>query len=337
MSKPRRKVAILDKQFTDVEYILDIETGVLKDEADVECYEAFSAAEIPSHKVAEVEGVLAWHHITKIDRDLLEKMTNTKILVRIGMGYDNIDLKVAAELGIRVCNVPDYGVEEVADSAMCLLLNIMRKTYWLANGTKQGLWNTKDALGATRLNGRTMGIIGMGRIGTATALRAKAFSLSVIYYDPFIEYGRAKALGVNQVESLEELLKRSDIVSVHCPLKHHDHSNHHLLNKDNLKWMKKGSVLINTARGSVIEEDALVNALKDGTISAAGLDVFEKEPYLSGPLLELPNVIMTPHSAFYSDQGLVEMRTKAAMEVLRVLQGKEPLYCVNKEYLKTPR
>ena len=181
------------------------------------------------------------------------------------------------------------------------------------------------------MNGRVLGLIGIGRIGTAVALRAKAFNLKVIYYDPYVEHGRLKSLGLDgQVYSLDELLEQSDIVSVHCPLNHNGVSNKHLLNKNNIHKMKKGAALINTARGPIVEEEAVLEGLQSGILSAVALDVFEKEPYTSGPLLEHPNVIVTPHSAFYSDQGLVEMRTKAALEAKRVLQGEEPLYWVNK-------
>jgi phosphoglycerate dehydrogenase-like enzyme len=172
-----------------------------------------------------------------------------------------------------------------------------------------------------RLNGRTLGLVGLGRIGMAVALRAKAFSLNVVFYDPYVEYGRAKALGITQVTSLDRLLEVSDILSIHCPLVHNNKSNKHLINKENISHIKKGAFFINTARGAIVEEEALVTALTDGTIQQAAVDVFEKEPYIKGPLLDLPNVILTPHCSFYSDQGVVEMRTKAALEVKRLLTG----------------
>lgn len=176
------------------------------------------------------------------------------------------------------------------------------------------------------MNGRVLGIIGLGRIGTAVALRAKAFSLEVKFYDPYIGYGKDKALGISQVHSLEELLAQSDIISLHCPLAHNGKSNKYLLNKETLKFVKPGCKLINTARGPIVEEEGLVEALKDGRISAAALDVFEKEPYSSGPLMQLDNVIMTPHAAFYSDQGLMEMRMKAGTEHACHLHVKVPYY-----------
>jgi len=163
----------------------------------------------------------------------------------------------------------------------------------------------------------------------ATALRAKAFQLRVIYYDPYIEFGRAKALGIDQVMSLKELLEQSDIISLHCPLKDKYCDNYHLLNQDTFQYVKKGSILINTARGPIVEEKALVQALKDGTLRGAAIDVFEHEPYKVGELLKLDNVILTPHSAYYSEEGVEEMRKKAAMEAKRVLKGESPWYCVN--------
>jgi phosphoglycerate dehydrogenase-like enzyme len=206
------------------------------------------------------------------------------------------------------------------------------------------------------VSGKTLGIVGLGRIGMAVALRAKAFSLNVKYYDPYIEFGRAKALGITQVLSLKELLEQCNIISIHCPLIHNNKSNRNLINTENIKYMQKGSFLINTARGGIVEEAALINALQDGTLAGVGIDVFDPEPY-NGALLKFPNVIATPHTAFYSDEGVVEMRTKAgmsflctylfihnyhsfthsnsvhtAMEVRRMLLGEPLLYCVNGQY-----
>jgi C-terminal binding protein len=174
-------VAILDNQFVDEEFIPDIEKGVLEGVATVDCLGAHKVEEIPD-RVKDAEAILAWHHITNIGKEALQKFEKTKVIVRIGMGYDNVDIKAAGELGIRVCNVPDYGVEEVADSAVCMMLNLMRMNFWLTKGTKEGNWPTKSAHGATRLAGRTVGIVGLGRIGTAFALRCKSFNLKVVFF-----------------------------------------------------------------------------------------------------------------------------------------------------------
>jgi len=326
------RVAILDTQFEDVVYIPNVEEEVLAGIATVEVLGALNSEQVPD-RVQDFDAILCWHHITNIDQKLISRMKQAKILVRIGMGFDNVDIKYAGERNIQVCNVPDYGVEEVADSTLCLLLCMMRRTYALANATKEGKWGTKEAFGATRLNGRTLGLVGLGRIGMAVALRAKAFSLNVVFYDPYVEYGRAKALGITQATSLDHLLEVSDILSIHCPLVHNGKSNKHLINKENISRIKRGAFFVNTARGAIVEEEALVTALKDGTIQQAAVDVFEKEPYTAGPLLDLPNVILTPHCSFYSDQGVVEMRMKAALEVKRLLTGENTLYCVNRQFL----
>jgi len=256
--------------------------------------------------------------------------------VRVGIGIDTVDLKYAGENGIYVANIPDYGVEEVADSAMNHILNQMRRTTTASLNLNQGVWQTEKAYGATRLRGRILGIIGLGKIGKALAVRAKSFGLHVQFYDPFLEDGLDKALGVERVESLKYLISHADIISLNCWL---DEQNKHLINAESLSWIKPGGCyFVNVARGGLVDEVALLQAIKDGRIKGAGLDVTEHEPYpADGPLLGLPNVVITPHSAFYSDQGFVEMREKAAMEVKRVLAGDPPRNCVNRQHLVNPR
>jgi len=174
-------VVILDRQFIGIDYDISIEKKVLEGVAKVKGLNAEHNNELDLNMLEMADVCLAWHHLD-INREIINKMKKTKAIVRIGMGFDNVDIEAAGEKGIYVSNVPDYGVEEVADSTMCLLLNLMRKTHWLANTTKQGKWNTQEAIGSIRLSGRILGIIGLGRIGTAVALRAKSFSLTVIYY-----------------------------------------------------------------------------------------------------------------------------------------------------------
>ncbi|KAL7020632.1 hypothetical protein ACKWTF_011592 [Chironomus riparius] len=258
-----------------------IEMPILKDVATVAFCDAQSTSEIHEKVLNEAVGALMWHTIILTKEDL-EKFKALRIIVRIGSGVDNIDVKAAGELGIAVCNVPGYGVEEVADTTLCLILNLYRRTYWLANMVREGKKFTgpeqvRDAAqGCARIRGDTLGIVGLGRIGSAVALRAKAFGFNVSFYDPYLPDGIEKSLGLTRVYTLQELLFHSDCVSLHCTLNEH---NHHLINEYTIKQMRPGAFLVNTARGGLVDDEALAQALKQGRIRAAALDVHENEPY----------------------------------------------------------
>lgn len=319
-----------------------IEMPILKDVATVAFCDAQSTSEIHEKVLNEAVGALMWHTIILTKEDL-EKFKTLRIIVRIGSGVDNIDVKAAGELGIAVCNVPGYGVEEVADTTLCLILNLYRRTYWLANMVREGKKFTgpeqvrEAAQGCARIRGDTLGIVGLGRIGSAVALRAKAFGFTVIFYDPYLPDGIEKSLGLTRVYTLQDLLFQSDCVSLHCTLNEH---NHHLINEFTIKQMRPGAFLVNTARGGLVDDDALATALKQGRIRAAALDVHENEPYnvFSGSLKEAPNLLCTPHAAFYSDASATELREMAASEIRRAIMGRIPeclRNCVNKEYFLT--
>nr|CAD7392232.1 unnamed protein product [Timema cristinae] len=327
-----------------------IEMPILKDVATVAFCDAQSTSEIhekvslPAQSIGiqvlnEAVGALMWHTIILTKEDL-EKFKTLRIIVRIGSGVDNIDVKAAGELGIAVCNVPGYGVEEVADTTLCLILNLYRRTYWLANMVREGKKFTgpeqvrEAAQGCARIRGDTLGIVGLGRIGSAVALRAKAFGFNVIFYDPYLPDGIEKSLGLTRVYTLQDLLFQSDCVSLHCTLNEH---NHHLINEFTIKQMRPGAFLVNTARGGLVDDDSLAAALKQGRIRAAALDVHENEPYnvFQGPLKDAPNLLCTPHAAFYSDASCTELREMAASEIRRAIVGRIPeclRNCVNKEY-----
>ncbi|CAG9759476.1 unnamed protein product [Ceutorhynchus assimilis] len=320
-----------------------IEMPILKDVATVAFCDAQSTSEIHEKVLNEAVGALMWHTIILTKEDL-EKFKTLRIIVRIGSGVDNIDVKAAGELGIAVCNVPGYGVEEVADTTLCLILNLYRRTYWLANMVREGKKFTgpeqvrEAAQGCARIRGDTLGIVGLGRIGSAVALRAKAFGFNVIFYDPYLPDGIEKSLGLTRVYTLQDLLFQSDCVSLHCTLNEH---NHHLINEFTIKQMRPGAFLVNTARGGLVDDDALAQALKQGRIRAAALDVHENEPYnvFTGPLKDAPNVLCTPHAAFYSDASATELREMAASEIRRAIMGRIPeclRNCVNKEYFMGP-
>ncbi|XP_068152179.1 C-terminal-binding protein isoform X7 [Drosophila tropicalis] len=322
-----------------------IEMPILKDVATVAFCDAQSTSEIHEKVLNEAVGALMWHTIILTKEDL-EKFKALRIIVRIGSGTDNIDVKAAGELGIAVCNVPGYGVEEVADTTMCLILNLYRRTYWLANMVREGKKFTgpeqvrEAAHGCARIRGDTLGLVGLGRIGSAVALRAKAFGFNVIFYDPYLPDGIDKSLGLTRVYTLQDLLFQSDCVSLHCTLNEH---NHHLINEFTIKQMRPGAFLVNTARGGLVDDETLALALKQGRIRAAALDVHENEPYnvFQGALKDAPNLICTPHAAFFSDASATELREMAATEIRRAIVGNIPdvlRNCVNKEYfMRTPQ
>ncbi|XP_037089094.1 C-terminal-binding protein-like isoform X1 [Pollicipes pollicipes] len=330
---PRPLVALLDGRDCSVEM------PILKDVATVAFCDAQSTSEIHEKVLNEAVGALMWHGISLL-KDDLEKFKALKIIVRVGSGVDNIDTKAAAELGISVCNVPGFSVEEVADSTMCMILNLYRRTYWLARMVAEDKKFTgpdaiRDAAnGSARIRGDTLGIVGLGRIGQAVALRAKAFGFAVIFYDPYIQEGIDRAIGITRVPTLQDLLFQSDCVTLHCTLNEH---NHRLINDYTIKQMRPGAFLVNTARGGLVDEEALAAALKDGRIRAAALDVHQNEPYniFQGPLKEVKNsIIATPHASYYSEASFTELREVAASEIRRAIVGHSLRNCVNKEYLK---
>uniref|UniRef100_A0A8D0XBX4 C-terminal-binding protein 1 n=1 Tax=Sus scrofa TaxID=9823 RepID=A0A8D0XBX4_PIG len=316
---PRPLVALLDGRDCTVEM------PILKDVATVAFCDAQSTQEIHEKVLNEAVGALMYHTIT-LTREDLEKFKALRIIVRIGSGFDNIDIKSAGDLGIAVCNVPAASVEETADSTMCHILNLYRRTTWLHQALREGTrvqsveQIREVASGAARIRGETLGIIGLGRVGQAVALRAKAFGFNVLFYDPYLADGTERALGLQRVSTLQDLLFHSDCVTLHCGLNEH---NHHLINDFTVKQMRQGAFLVNTARGGLVDEKALAQALKEGRIRGAALDVHESEPFSfsQGPLKDAPNLICTPHAAWYSEQASIEMREEAAREIRRAITG----------------
>jgi D-3-phosphoglycerate dehydrogenase len=261
----------------------------------------------------------------KLPGDLLRQLTRCKAIGRFGLGVDNIDIKTAAELGITVTYVPDYCMHEVSDHAMALLLALARKVP-LSNALVQaGRWEMPAVVPIHRLAGRVLGLVGFGNIPRALAPKAKAFGLRVVTYDPYVSPTALAAAGIEGV-SFEQLLEISDFVSIHAPLMP---ATHGLFNTEVFGKMKKGALLINTARGPLIDENALVAALNSGQLGGAALDVVAVEPLpKESRLIGRDNVILTPHTAFYSVEALNELQTKCAADVARVLSGEKPVYPV---------
>ena len=264
------------------------------------------------------EAIILWQN-TKVTERVMAKMLNCRVFVRNGVGYDTVDINAAARLGIPVCNVPDYGTEEVADHAIALAMAQVRQLFPLNQEAKQLGWklHIKDKL--RRLSTLTFGIVGLGRIGTACALRAKALGFRVMFHDPYLPPGAHKAVGVERADSLPELLKQADVLSLHTPL---TDETKYLIAEKELALMKPTAYIVNTSRGAVIKKKAILSALRKGTIAGAGLDVIEDEPLKTRAEAKTPNLIATCHAAFCSVEGMVEMRTTSARIAKQAIQGR---------------
>jgi D-3-phosphoglycerate dehydrogenase len=261
----------------------------------------------------------------KLPGDLLRQLTRCKAIGRFGLGVDNIDIPAAAELGITVTYVPDYCMHEVSDHGMALILALARKIP-LSNALVQaGRWDMPAVVPIHRLVGRVLGLVGFGNIPRALAPKAKAFGLRVVTHDPYVSQQALAAAGVEGV-SFDRLLEISDFVSIHAPLMP---ATRGLFNAEVFRKMKTGALLINTARGPLVDEEALVSALDSGRLGGAALDVVAVEPLSKDSrLIGRDNVILTPHTAFYSVEALNELQTKCAADVARVLSGETPVYPV---------
>ena len=271
----------------------------------------------------EADAILVTY--ARLPGDLLRQLTRCKAIGRFGLGVDNIDIAAAAELGIAVTYVPDYCMHEVSDHAMALLLALARKIPLSNKLVQAGRWEMPAVVPIHRLAGRVLGLVGFGNIPRALAPKAKAFGLRVVTHDPYVSQQALAAAGVESV-SLDRLLEISDFVSIHAPLVP---ATRGLFNAEVFGKMKAGALLINTARGPLVDEDALVSALDSGRLGGAALDVVAVEPLpKDSRLIGRDNVILTPHTAFYSVEALNELQTKCAADVARVLSGEKPVYPV---------
>ena len=268
----------------------------------------------------------------KVTAEMIPQMKRCRIIGRFGIGVDNVDILAATKAGIVVTRVPDYCLDEVSDHTMALLLSLVRKIPSSSARTQSGRWEMRAVIPIRRLRGTVLGLVAFGNIPQLVAPKAQAFGMRVVTYDPYVSKAVTEKAGVEQVE-FEELVKISDYISIHTPLMP---ATHHLFNADVFRRMKPSAYLINTARGPIIDEAALAEALDKKEIAGAALDVMEQEPPPSGsPLFGRDNVIVTPHTSYYSEESLVDLQTKAAEEVVRVLSGQTPRNPVNPEALKT--
>ena len=258
-----------------------------------------------------VDAVFVYH--ARFPRETIERLDGVRVLARCGAGYDNIDVVAAREHGIEVVYVPDYGVDDVADHALALLLACARRVPESDRAIRAGAWPSYTELAPMyRLRGRTLGVIGYGRIGRKVAEKGRAFGLRVVVHDPFVDESVDRDL----------LLRESDFVSLHMPL---TDETRHTIGRAELAMMKPTAVLINTARGGVIDAVALVEALTRGALGGAALDVFEETPLpQEHPLRSLDNVVLSPHSAAYTEEALAEVRKRPLADALRILRGETP-------------
>ncbi len=268
----------------------------------------------------------------KVRREAIEAMERCRVIARYGSGTDNIDIESATQRGIVVANVPDFCLSEVADHSMALLLAVARKIVPMNRHTRSGEWQARATEEVHRIAGKTLGLVGFGAIAQQVARRAGSFDLRVVAFDPALDRARAKALGVEPVQ-LDELLRSADFISLHAPL---TERTRHMIGESQLKQMKAGGILINTGRGGLVDEDALVRALSQKRIAGAGIDVYESLPmfdahpeFVHHPLFDLENVVLTPHSAGSSVESLEQLMSEGAEQAIAVLTGRAPRYFVN--------
>jgi D-3-phosphoglycerate dehydrogenase len=316
---PRPVIAVTDSPFPS----LDPAKAALA-RLDPELRMAKSAAAEDILAVArDADAVLVTY--AKLPGELLRQLGRCQAIGRFGLGVDNIDIAAAASLGMTVTYVPDYCMQEVSDHAMALLLALVRKVPLSNKLVQSGRWEVPPVVPIHRLSGRVLGLVGFGNIPRALAPKAKAFGLGVVTHDPYAAPAMLAEAGVEGV-GFDALLGMSDFVSIHAPLLP---ATRGLFSGDVFRKMKKGALLINTARGPLVDEDALIAALDSGHLGGAALDVVAVEPLAKDSrLLGRDNVILTPHTAFYSVEALEELQTKCATDIARVLSGEKPVYPV---------
>jgi D-3-phosphoglycerate dehydrogenase / 2-oxoglutarate reductase len=269
-------------------------------------------------------------NMVKIDREVVQNLRSCKLIIRHGVGYDNIDVPAATEHGIQVCYVPDYCREEVAEQAMMLLLLCRRRFTQqqesLELSVKKGQWDFSNVGAIRRFSGTRAGIVGCGRIGSLVVGMLRGFGIEVTVHDPYLSERRQLELGIRCMP-LEEVLRDADMVTVHPAL---THETKYMIGERELRMMKPTAILVNTARGGIVNAEALARACKEGWIAGAGIDVFEREPPEDDFVLRgIPNVIVTPHLSWYSEDAGLSIREKIMEDILRYLDGRPPRFPIN--------
>ena len=278
------------------------------------------------NQIIDADGLLFCFE--SIDESILRSSKKLKIAQRYGIGVDNIDIKVATELGIVVANIPDYCIDEVSDHAISMILSLNRLLQRDSDLVKQGKWNeVKKDKRVYRLSNSTLGLLGFGRIGKRISEKAMSFGMNVIAYDPFLKQNNVD--GVKLLD-LDQVLSNSDFISLHLPL--NDQTNH-IIDDKQFKLMKQDSILINVSRGGLINEDSLIKYLSSGKLRGVGLDVIETTIEKSNKLFSFDNVIITPHTAFFSQESSEELQLRSSQQLYEVLNGFKPKFFINPEVL----
>ncbi|MFV2066239.1 MAG: C-terminal binding protein [Pirellulales bacterium] len=315
---------------------LGIERGVLADVADVDSLGAQCEGDLVG-RIEDADAIMLYHKVT-ISASIIERLKHCRLIVRCGVGYDNVDIAAARQRGIPVANVPDYGSEEVADTAIGMMLSLARGIGQLNSLLRSAAapWEHTPVAPLARLRGRGFGVVGLGRIGSAVALRAKAIGMDVVYYDPYKEDGYDKALGIRRVGSMEALLEASYALSLHCPL---TDATRRMIDRSAIDRMPRRALLINTARGEIVDTASLPDAIAEGQLGGAAIDVLPTEPPAEDdPLIRAwrdpghpayHRLLVNSHAAFYSEEGIVEMRSKSAQACRRALLGQALSNVVN--------
>lgn len=301
------------------------ETAVLKEiGASIEVYNLGNETET-ARVLRDADGILVNLH--SLPASVIQELQKCRVISRYGVGYDNVSVEAATAKGIWVARVPDYCLEDVSDQALALLLGCVRKVAFKDRRIREGAWNLHREQPSYRITGKTLGLVGYGAIARTLHRKLSGFGLGrVLVFDPYLDPKKIEENGAESV-NLRALLKNSDYVSVHTPLNDETRG---LIGSRELSLMKRTSILVNTSRGPLLEEKAVAEALADGKIAAAGLDVFETEPLpADSPLRQLDNVILSDHAGWYSEESVAELKTKAAQNVLEVLKGGKPIYPVN--------
>ena len=318
-----KKVVITDYQYKDI----DTERRIIEDAGfELEDYQIKNDEQLISI-CQDADAIVTQY--SDISKKLIEHLEHCEMIIKYGIGVNNIDVEAADKKGIYVCNVPDYGVEEVSDHAVTMILSLGKKLPILTKALKNGEWGYDSIVPLKRISESTVGLVGFGRIPQLVAKKMKGFGCRILAYDPYTEPQAMEEAGVIRAD-LETILKESDYLSVHVPLTKDTKG---MINHKSFQMMKPTAVIDNTARGGVVDESALISALKSGRIAGAGVDVYETEPVDSNnPLLYMDNVIATPHCAWYSETAIHTLQQKVAEEVVNVLKGNHPVHCVNCKY-----
>ncbi len=274
--------------------------------------------------IRECKGVNGFiNQYAPITERVLKELPDLKFVVRYGVGVNNVDLNAATKYGVQICNVPDYGMNEVADQALALMLALTRKVVLMNDYTRNNKWDYQRSIPIYRHSCQTVGVIGVGRIGTSFINKVHALGCKVVAYDP---YKKGPSPDFVEFVSLEELIKTSDVISIHCP----SDNAMNLIGEKELRDMKESAYLVNVSRGGIVDEVALDKALSEGWIAGAAIDVVLQEPLaLDSPLFKHENFLCTPHMAWYSEEAALELKRKVAEETVRFAKGEEIHYPVN--------